>query len=110
PRKRIANRLLARRDVASAGRQQIETLRQSFQHGARRKEPNPRSRQFDRKREAVQMSANLGDRRSILLGQRERRQRRLRALDEELNRRTPGPRHSDRARPPPNAASGLRYR
>ena len=85
----VAQRLLADGQVAAAAGEQIETALEARPDLRRREDPDPRRRQLDRQRQAVETGADLGDRRRILRGQRERGLRR------------PGP--AARTAPPPGS-------
>ena len=63
-----AQRLLARRQVPGAARQEREALLEARAHGDRRQQLDARRREFDRQWQAVETAADLGDRRRVLGG------------------------------------------
>ena len=92
PGDRLPQRPLPVRQVARAARQQSEPLVEPGEQGGGRQRRDPRRRQFDRQRQAVQPGADRRHRRRVLVGEREVRARRLRPL--RRRGRPPGPRRA----------------
>ena len=85
PGDRAAQRLLARRQVARAGRQQVELVLEPGEDRVGRQELDPGGGQLDGERHAVEAGADRGDRRGVLVGDREPRLDRDRPLDEQAD-------------------------
>ena len=82
-----AQRLLARQRRAIAAGQQTEAIGQPRRDLLDRQRAHARGGQLERERNAVEALADAGDRRRVVVGDRERRLRRQRALDEQPRRR-----------------------
>ena len=83
PGDRAAQRLLAGRQVARAGGQDVELLLEPGEDRLGRQELDPRGGELDRERHAVQAGADRGDRRGVLVGDREAGPDRDGPLDEQ---------------------------
>ena len=85
PGDRAAQRLLARRQVARAGGQQVELVLQPAEDRLGRQELDPRGGQLDGQRHAVEPGADGRHRGRVLVGDGEARPDRHRALDEQAH-------------------------
>ena len=86
PFHRRAERAMPRQRGAAAAREQLECVVQPAGDLLRRQHAHARGGQLDRERDAVEATADLGHRVAVRLGERERGQRRVRPLDEQLDR------------------------
>ena len=84
-----AQRLLARKRVAAAAGEHAEALVEPLAQLLQAEHLDARRRQLDRERNAVQAPADVGDDRRVFVGQRKALVGRLRAIDEERDRRVP---------------------
>ena len=89
PGDRVAHRALPRRQVAAAAGQQGQPLLEPGQERRRRQDLHPGRGKLDGQRQAVEAAADGGDGGGVCCSQREVRQARLRALDEERDRGDP---------------------
>src|SRR4029453_3649856 len=78
-----AQRLLARKRCPVAAREQAETVGQPRRDLLDRERAAARGGQLERKRDAIKALADSGNRRRVVVAQRERRLRGNRALDEQ---------------------------
>ena len=81
------HRLLPLLQVACPSRQQLEAVGEAGEQRLGRQQLDPRGRQLDRQRQAIQLGADLGDGRDVGGGDGEVHPRRLRPFDEERHRR-----------------------
>jgi hypothetical protein len=86
PVNRISHRLLPRRDVAGASREQRQSLLQAEKERLRWKEPDEGRGKLNGQREAIEPAANLDDGRGVGRGDREVGLHGLRPLDKEAHR------------------------
>ena len=86
PGNRIPHRLLPRRDVAGASREQRQALLQAHEQRLRWKQLDEGRGQFNGQRKAIEPVANLGDGRGVGRGHREVGLHGLRPLDKEAYR------------------------
>ena len=89
---RVAQRLMARGQVARAAGQQLQMLAETVEHRLRRQHVRSRRGELDRQRQAVEADADLGDRCRVGVGQLELGIDSLRAVDEQRDRRAAGER------------------
>ena len=87
PVDRGAQRLLPLGNVARSGREHLEGVIETLQQRLRRQEPQPGGGELESKRQSVQAPADRRDGFAVLRRQLERAPGRLRALDEERDRR-----------------------
>ena len=97
PGDRGAQRLLPVRQVAAAAGQQAQRMVQPGQDRLRRQQLNPRRRQLDGQRQAVESAGDRRDRRHVLVVESESRHRGGGPLGEQAHRRAGGQRGCRRA-------------
>ncbi|MCC2629686.1 MAG: hypothetical protein K0S14_3336, partial [Thermomicrobiales bacterium] len=85
PGNRITHRLLPRRQVAGASRQQRQALLQALEQRVRREQLDEGRGQFDGQRQAIEPMANLRHSRGVGSGHREAGLHGLRPLDKKAN-------------------------